>query len=102
MCVGSGQGEGALKLIDFGFSKLFVEGKMIKSHKGLAALRRFKASTDAPLVVGGLLWQAPFPSWLLKSCSKGGELGWRGYDFKVTPSLDSPCVIALKTSRNKR
>lgn len=33
----TGQGEGALKLIDFGFSKLFVEGKMMKSHKGLAA-----------------------------------------------------------------
>lgn len=30
----AGLGEGVLKLIDFGFSKHFKEGKMMKSHKG--------------------------------------------------------------------
>ena len=34
MFVGPGLGEGVLKLIDFGFSKHFKEGKMMKSHKG--------------------------------------------------------------------
>eukprot|EP00435_Cladocopium_sp_Y103_P005357 s2466_g1.t1 len=34
MFAGAGQGEGVLKLIDFGFSKHFHEGKMMKSHKG--------------------------------------------------------------------
>lgn len=34
MFVGPGLGEGALKLIDFGFSKHFKEGKMMRSHKG--------------------------------------------------------------------
>lgn len=34
MFAGPGQGEGVLKLIDFGFSKHFHEGKMMKSHKG--------------------------------------------------------------------
>lgn len=34
MFAGPGQGEGVLKLIDFGFSKHFREGKMMKSHKG--------------------------------------------------------------------
>ena len=37
-CHTAGQGEGVLKLIDFGFSKHFREGKMMKSHKGVGSL----------------------------------------------------------------